>query len=50
MELEDFFNLASDIVYAKTGKHLNDLQQAVLRGTLQRHNYGSLSSLRFIPM
>ncbi|MBO1352020.1 MAG: ATPase [Hormoscilla sp. GUM202] len=43
MELEDFFNLASDIVYAKTGKHLNDLQQVVLRGILQRHKYSQIA-------
>ncbi|MGK7900495.1 MAG: NB-ARC domain-containing protein, partial [Hormoscilla sp.] len=43
MELEDFLSLASDIFFAKTGKPLSDLQQAILRGTFQRHTYSKIA-------
>jgi len=43
MELEDFLSLASDIFSAKTGKPLSDLQQAILRGTFQRHTYSQIA-------
>ncbi|MGK7901946.1 MAG: NB-ARC domain-containing protein, partial [Hormoscilla sp.] len=43
MELEDFLSLASDIFSAKTGTPLSDLQQAILRGTLQRHTYSQIA-------
>ncbi|MBC6474513.1 MAG: hypothetical protein GDA48_18295 [Hormoscilla sp. GM102CHS1] len=46
MELEDFLSLASDIVYAKTGEPLSDLQQAILRGTFQRHTYSQIARTR----
>ena len=34
---------ADDIVFAKTGQHLDDLQAAVLRGTLQRETYKEIA-------
>ncbi|PHX56893.1 ATPase [Tychonema bourrellyi FEM_GT703] len=34
---------ADDIVFAKTGQHLDDLQEAVLRGTLQRETYKEIA-------
>ena len=34
---------ADDIVFAKTGQHLDDLQDAVLRGTLQRDTYKEIA-------
>jgi len=43
MELQELLSLASDIVYAKTGKPLSDLQQAILRGTLQHHTYSQIA-------
>jgi len=39
MNLKEVLNLADRIVFEKTGQHLDDLQEAVLRGTLQRETY-----------
>ncbi|MCU0543147.1 MAG: ATP-binding protein [Oscillatoriaceae cyanobacterium Prado104] len=39
MNLKEMLNLADRIVFEKTGKHLDDLQEAVLRGTLQHETY-----------
>ncbi len=39
MNLKEMLNLADRIVFEKTGQHLDDLQEAVLRGTLQRETY-----------
>ncbi len=36
-------SLADKIVFAKTGEHLDDLQEAVLRGTLQRATYKKIA-------
>ncbi|HAG80628.1 MAG TPA: ATPase [Cyanobacteria bacterium UBA12227] len=35
--------LADEIVFTKTGQHLDDLQAAVLRGTLQRETYKQIA-------
>src|SRR4028119_1780162 len=43
MNLKEMLNLADDIVFAKTGQHLDDLQAAVLRGTLQRETYKEIA-------
>lgn len=39
MNLEEVLKLADKIIFTKTGQHLNDLQESVLRGTLQRNTY-----------
>ncbi|MEG3932238.1 MULTISPECIES: ATP-binding protein [unclassified Microcoleus] len=39
MNIKEMLKLADEIVFAKTGQHLDDLQAAVLRGTLQRETY-----------
>ncbi|MEG4855085.1 NB-ARC domain-containing protein [Microcoleus sp. B5-D4] len=39
MNLKEMLKLADGIVFAKTGKHLDDLQAAILQGTLQRETY-----------
>ncbi|MEG4491773.1 NB-ARC domain-containing protein [Microcoleus sp. D3_18_C4] len=39
MNLKEMLNVADRIVFEKTGQHLDDLQEAVLRGTLQRETY-----------
>ncbi|WP_373533826.1 NB-ARC domain-containing protein [Microcoleus sp.] len=39
MNIKKMLKLADEIVFAKTGQHLDDLQAAVLRGTLQRETY-----------
>jgi tetrahydromethanopterin S-methyltransferase subunit G len=43
MNLEEVLKLADKIVFAKTGQHLDDLQEAVLRGTLQREKYKEIA-------
>jgi NB-ARC domain len=39
MNLKEMLHLADNIVFAKTGQHLDDLQEAVLKGTLERETY-----------
>ncbi len=39
MNLKEMLHFADKIVFEKTGQHLDDLQEAVLRGTLQRETY-----------
>ena len=39
MNLKEALKIADKIVFEKTGQHLDDLQAAVLRGTLQRETY-----------
>ncbi len=43
MNLKEVLKLADEIVFAKTGQHLDDLQQAVLQGTLQRETYKQIA-------
>ena len=39
MNLKEALKIANKIVFEKTGKHLDDLQAAVLKGTLERETY-----------
>jgi NB-ARC domain len=43
MNLEEMLKIADEIVFTKTGQHLDDLQEAVLRGTLQRETYKQIA-------
>ena len=43
MNLKEMLKLADEIVFAKTGQHLDDLQDAILRGTLQRETYKQIA-------
>ncbi|MEG3879771.1 NB-ARC domain-containing protein [Microcoleus sp. herbarium7] len=43
MNLKEMLKFADDIVFAKTGQHLDDLQAAILRGTLQRETYKEIA-------
>lgn len=43
MNLEEVLKLADKMVFTKTGQHLDDLQEAVLRGTLQRETYKEIA-------
>ena len=43
MNIKEMLNLADQIVFTKTGQHLDDLQEAVLRGTLQRETYKEMA-------
>ncbi|MEG4489523.1 ATP-binding protein [Microcoleus sp. D2_18a_B4] len=43
MDVQEVLKLADDIVFAKTGKHLNHLQEGILRGTWQRQKYPEIA-------
>ncbi|NEQ76476.1 MAG: ATP-binding protein [Okeania sp. SIO2C9] len=43
MSLEETLKLADKIVFEKTGQHLDDLQKAVLQGTLKRKKYRQIA-------
>jgi hypothetical protein len=43
MNLEEVLKLADKIVFDKTGQHLDDLQEAILKGTLQRNKYKEIA-------
>jgi len=43
MNLKEVLKLADEIVFTKTGQHLDDLQEAVLRGTLQGDKYKQIA-------
>ena len=43
MNVEEVLKLADEIIFTKTGQHLDDLQEAVLRGTLQREKYKQIA-------
>ena len=43
MNLKEMLSVADRIVFEKTGQHLDDLQAAVLRGTLQRETYKEIA-------
>jgi hypothetical protein len=43
MNLEEVLKLANEIVFTRTGQHLDDLQEAVLQGTLQRETYKEIA-------
>ncbi|WP_445302049.1 hypothetical protein [Microcoleus sp. K5-D4] len=44
MDVEEVLKLADDLVFAKTGKHLNHLQEGILRGTWQRQKYPEIAT------
>jgi hypothetical protein len=43
MNLKKMLKFVDDIVFAKTGQHLDDLQEAVLQGTLERETYKQIA-------
>ena len=43
MSLKEALKLADKIVFEKTGEHLDDLQEAVLQGTVQRETYKQIA-------
>jgi hypothetical protein len=43
MNLKEVLKLTDEIVFTRTGQHLDDLQAAVLRGTLQRETYKEIA-------
>jgi DNA replication protein DnaC len=43
MNLKEVLKIADEIIFTKTGQHLDDLQEAVLRGTLQHETYKEIA-------
>ncbi|MFB2896489.1 NB-ARC domain-containing protein [Aerosakkonemataceae cyanobacterium BLCC-F50] len=43
MNLEEMLKLADELVFARTGKHLNDLQKTILRGTWENEEYKEIA-------
>lgn len=43
MDIEEFLELADNLIFTKTGKHLDHLQQAILRGTIQNCTYSEIA-------
>ncbi len=43
MILNKMSHLADEVIFAKTGKHLDDLQQAIVQGTLERKTYKQIA-------
>ncbi|MEG3903175.1 ATP-binding protein [Microcoleus sp. B4-C5] len=44
MDVEEVLKVADDLVFAKTEKHLNHLQEGILRGTWQRQKYPEIAT------
>jgi hypothetical protein len=44
MQIDHIFNLADELVFSKTGKHLDDLQRIILEGTLQGKKYAQIAT------
>ncbi|MEG3939744.1 NB-ARC domain-containing protein [Microcoleus sp. S36b_A3] len=42
MDVQEVLKIADEIVFANTGKHLDDLQYAILRGTWERQKYADI--------
>ncbi|MEG4306057.1 NB-ARC domain-containing protein [Microcoleus sp. D3_18a_C4] len=43
MNLKEVIKLADDLVFARTGKHLNDLQEKILHGTWEDEDYKEIA-------
>ncbi|SKB15381.1 WD-repeat protein (Modular protein) [Planktothrix sp. PCC 11201] len=43
MTFDEMLKLTDDLVFAKTGQHLNDLQEKVVRGTIQGETYEKIA-------
>jgi len=44
MNLKEVIKLADELVFARTGKHLNDLQETILRGTWDDEDYKEIAN------
>jgi uncharacterized protein with gpF-like domain len=43
MNLKEVLKMADEMVFAKTGQHLDNLQEAILRGTMQGEKYNKIA-------
>lgn len=44
MDIQAILSVANELVFAKTGKHLDNLQVAILKGTLTRQKYTEIAN------
>jgi uncharacterized FAD-dependent dehydrogenase len=44
MDVTEVLQFVDDLVFGRTGKHLDDLQKAVVEGTWQRRTYDDIAS------
>jgi hypothetical protein len=45
MNISELLQFVDDAMYAKTGKHLNDLQRKIMKGVLDHQKYSDIASL-----
>ncbi|MBK4729082.1 hypothetical protein JJD41_04145 [Oxynema sp. CENA135] len=43
MEIREVLQFVDELVYAKTGQYLNDLQRGIIEGTLKRQKYADIA-------
>ncbi|MFB2879052.1 hypothetical protein [Floridanema aerugineum] len=43
MDSREVLQFVDEVVYSKTGKHLNDLQRGIIEGTLKRQKYSDIA-------
>ncbi|OCR00286.1 hypothetical protein BCD67_25105 [Oscillatoriales cyanobacterium USR001] len=43
MDIHEVLQFVDRVVYAKTGKHLNDLQRGIIEGTLKQKKYAEIA-------
>jgi hypothetical protein len=43
MDVQEVLKLADDLLFVNTGKHLDNLQEVILRGTLQGQKYSKIA-------
>ncbi len=43
MNVKEALAFADEVVFAKTGKHLDDMQVGVIEGVLKRQKYGDIA-------
>ncbi|HEY9853213.1 MAG TPA: NB-ARC domain-containing protein [Leptolyngbyaceae cyanobacterium] len=43
MDVKEVLKVADRLIFTKTGKHLDDLQEAILRGTVQNQKYSKIA-------
>jgi DNA replication protein DnaC len=47
MDVQEILRLADDLVFAKTGEHLDDLQEAILRGVWEGQKYSQIAETSY---
>ena len=43
MDSREVLQFVDEVIYTKTGKHLNDLQRGIIEGTLKRQKYSDIA-------